>query len=92
MHIIESTMEVIASDRPGLLSRIGIALAVYDARLYNAKTATYGSPVEDIFFITDKEGQTYLLRMPIKTDACLSKFIIDTLARDLGCSNPPPLP
>ena len=41
------------------MSRIGIALAVYDARLHIAKIATYGSRVEDIFFITDKVGQTY---------------------------------
>ena len=70
-------MEVIASDRPGLLSRIGIALAVSDARLHNAKIATYGSRVEDIFFITDKEDQP--ITDPIKIES-LTNFIIDTLA------------
>ncbi len=72
-----TTMEVIASDRPGLLSRIGIALAVSDARLHNAKIATYGSRVEDIFFITDKEDQP--ITDPIKIES-LTNFIIDTLA------------
>ena len=47
-------MEVIASDRPGFLSRVGTALALSDVRLHGAKIATYGSRVEDIFFITDK--------------------------------------
>ena len=50
-------MEVIASDRPGLLSCIGIALNVSDARLHNAYFATYGSQIEDMFINTDKEDQ-----------------------------------
>lgn len=70
-------MEVIASDRPGFLSRIGIALARSDVRLYNAKIATYGSRVEDIFFITDKEDQP--ITDPIKIES-LTNFIIDILA------------
>lgn len=70
-------MEVIASDRPGFLSRIGIALARSDVRLHNAKIATYGSRVEDIFFITDKEDQP--ITDPIKIES-LTNFIIDILA------------
>lgn len=50
-------MEVIAADRPGFLSRIGTALTVCDIRLQGAKIATYGSRVEDIFFITDKKDR-----------------------------------
>lgn len=70
-------MEVVASDRPGFLSRIGIALAGSGVRLHNAKIATYGSRVEDIFFITDKEDQP--ITDPIKIES-LTNFIIDTLA------------
>ena len=70
-------MEVIATDGPGFLSRIGIALAGSDMRLHNAKIATYGSRVEDIFFITDKKDQP--ITDPIKIES-LTNFIIDTLA------------
>ncbi|MFT5426610.1 MAG: [protein-PII] uridylyltransferase, partial [Gammaproteobacteria bacterium] len=68
-------MEVIASDRPGFLSRVGIALAGCDVRLYGAKIATYGSRVEDIFFISDKKDQP--ITDPIKIES-LTNFIIDT--------------
>ena len=70
-------MEVTASDRPGFLSRIGIALAGSDVRLHGAKIATYGSRVEDIFFITDKEDQAII--DPIKIES-ITNFVIDTLA------------
>ncbi len=70
-------MEVIASDRPGFLSRVGIALARCDVRLHGAKIATYGSRAEDIFFITDKADQP--ITDPIKLED-LTNFIIETLA------------
>ncbi len=67
-------MEVIASDRPGLLSKIGAALMNCQMRLQNAKIATFGERAEDIFFITDKnnlpindEKQQKCLRDTIKT-------------------------
>jgi len=46
-------MEVIAADRPGLLSVIGWALADCKVRLQNAKIATFGERAEDVFFLTD---------------------------------------
>jgi len=51
-----TVMEVISSDRPGLLSQIGKALQECDVRLQNAKIATLGARVEDIFFVTDAEN------------------------------------
>jgi len=50
-------MEVVASDRPGILSSIGQALMACGVRLQNAKIATLGARVEDIFFITDEDNQ-----------------------------------
>jgi len=70
-------MEVIASDRPGFLSRVGTALALSDVRLHGAKIATYGSRVEDIFFITDKEDQA--ITDPVKFES-LTNFIIESLS------------
>lgn len=46
-------MEVIAGDRPGLLSVIGWTLADCEVRLQNAKIATFGERAEDVFFLTD---------------------------------------
>ena len=70
-------MEVIASDRPGFLSRVGIALSVCDVRLHGAKIATYGSRVEDIFFITDKEDQPITDLVKFES---LTNFIIEILS------------
>lgn len=47
---------VSAADRPGLLSRVGLALRFCGARLQGAKIATYGERAEDIFFITTPDN------------------------------------
>ena len=72
-----TVMEVITTDRPGLLSHVGMALEFCGARLQSAKIATYGARVEDIFFITDRQNQ--MITDPIKLE-CLSKSIIQSLA------------
>jgi len=48
-----TVMEVVAADRPGLLSAVGWALADCRIRLQNAKIATFGERAEDFFFLTD---------------------------------------
>jgi [protein-PII] uridylyltransferase len=48
-------LELIATDRPGLLSKVGQAFTRCGIRLYNAKISTIGSRAEDIFYITDPE-------------------------------------
>jgi [protein-PII] uridylyltransferase len=50
-------LELTAPDRPGLLARIGRIFLEYDLSLQNAKIATLGERVEDVFFITDDKGQ-----------------------------------
>jgi len=49
-------VEVTAQDRPGLLYRIFQAFAICKVRLVNAKVGTFGEHVEDVFFITDRDG------------------------------------
>lgn len=49
-------MELIASDRPGLLSLVGEAMVKCGVILQNAKVATIGAHVEDVFYITDRAG------------------------------------
>ncbi len=46
-------LEVYCTDQPGLLSKVGQALIACQIRLKNAKIATFGSHVEDLFYITD---------------------------------------
>jgi [protein-PII] uridylyltransferase len=50
-------MEVVASDRPGLLSVIARVLAECNIQLQNAKISTLGERVEDIFFITNENNR-----------------------------------
>lgn len=48
-------LELVATDRPGLLSKVGQAFTKSGVRLYNAKISTIGSRAEDIFYLTDQE-------------------------------------
>ncbi|MAN51997.1 MULTISPECIES: [protein-PII] uridylyltransferase [unclassified Marinimicrobium] len=52
-----TVLEVISPDRPGLLACIGRVFLQFDILLQNAKIATLGERVEDVFFITDNEGE-----------------------------------
>ena len=52
-----SVIEVIAPDRPGLLARVGQIFLDFDLSVQNAKIATLGERVEDVFFVTDAHNQ-----------------------------------
>ncbi|MBX9754990.1 MAG: ACT domain-containing protein, partial [Pseudomonadaceae bacterium] len=52
-----TVLELTAPDRPGLLARIGKIFLDFDLSLQNAKIATLGERVEDVFFITDARHQ-----------------------------------
>ncbi|NKB32046.1 MAG: [protein-PII] uridylyltransferase [Pseudomonadales bacterium] len=52
-----STLEVNCPDQPGILASVGKILAVNDVNLKDARITTLGERVEDLFFITDKDGQ-----------------------------------
>jgi [protein-PII] uridylyltransferase len=52
-----TVMEVVTSDRPGLLARIGVAMASHDVRLHSARIATFGERVEDFFFVSEHDGR-----------------------------------
>lgn len=51
-----TVLEVISPDRPGLLACIGRIFLQFGLQLQNAKIATLGERVEDVFFITDSQG------------------------------------
>jgi [protein-PII] uridylyltransferase len=50
-------LELVATDRPGLLSKVGQAFTRCGVRLYNAKISTIGSRAEDIFYITGPDDR-----------------------------------
>ncbi len=55
-HRQGTVMELIATDRPGLLSKVGRAFSQCDVRLFNARISTIGSRAEDIFLLTGKDN------------------------------------
>jgi [protein-PII] uridylyltransferase len=56
-HVNNHTiMEIKTIDRPGVLSRIAEAFKKCKIRVKNAQITTFGSHVEDVFFITDYEN------------------------------------
>lgn len=73
----KSAMEVIATDRPGFLSCVGIAMQRCGVRLQNAKIATFGERVEDVFFITDRNNKP--ITRPVQLER-LRQSIIDSLS------------
>ena len=70
-------MEVSTMDRPGVLSRIGTAMALCGTRLLGAKIATYGERVEDIFYIRNNDNNA--INDPLKFE-CLKNSILDALS------------
>jgi [protein-PII] uridylyltransferase len=54
-----TVMEVIAVDRPGLLSEIGSAMEQCEVNLLDARIATFGERAEDYFYITDRRRRPF---------------------------------
>ncbi len=52
-----TTLELITTDRAGLLSTIGQAFTELNIQLHDAKITTIGSRAEDMFYISDQQGQ-----------------------------------
>jgi [protein-PII] uridylyltransferase len=52
-----TVIELVASDRPGLLFQVGQIFERYGVVLKNAKVLTIGERVEDVFFLTTEGNQ-----------------------------------
>ena len=52
-----TAMEVSACDRPGFLARIGRVFLEQELRVHNARIATVGERVDDVFFLTDRSDR-----------------------------------
>jgi [protein-PII] uridylyltransferase len=72
----QTMMKVLAYDRPGLLSEIGSAMQACGVTLHKAKIATYGEKAEDIFFVTDNQGNELT---DVEQLNCLEQTIIEGL-------------
>ena len=72
----QTMMKVIAYDRPGLLSQIGAAMHACEVTLHKAKIATFGEKAEDIFIISDVQGNTITDQKKFK---CLEQTITEGL-------------
>ncbi len=57
-------MEIVASDRPGLLCKIGQILRDHEIPIQTAKVMTIGERAEDVFYITDKADN------PLSSETC----------------------
>ncbi|MEM7250778.1 MAG: [protein-PII] uridylyltransferase [Pseudomonadota bacterium] len=75
-----TVIEVVCADRPGVLSRVGWALSQCGASLQNAKVATFGERVEDIFYVSAREGG------PLDDDQCKAfrENLLEALAAPLS--------
>ncbi len=56
----ETAILLRTSNRPGLLSAIAQVLAAAHLRLHSARIATIGEQVEDIFFVSEEDGDALL--------------------------------
>ncbi len=66
-------LELITTDRAGLLSTIGKVFGKLNIQLHDARITTIGSRAEDMFYITDQQSQ------PIKDNDMLDKIRQDIL-------------
>jgi [protein-PII] uridylyltransferase len=70
-------LELIATDRPGLLSKVGQAFRRCNVRVHNARISTIGSRAEDIFLISDRSDR------PL-TDEATRRTLKETLIELVG--------
>ena len=72
----DTIVELIATDRPGLLSKVGQAFCKVGVRLRDARIATIGSRAEDIFRVTDTKDQPLMDdTLKIKLRSALIEFV-----------------
>jgi len=70
-----TAIEVTAGDRPGLLSRIARAMLEAGVRVHNARIATVGERVDDVFFVTDPDNQLLPPEMIETIHACIARHL-----------------
>ena len=68
-------MELVAGDRPGLLSMVGQAFIEFDVNIETAKILTIGERAEDVFYVVDGKGN------PLSDETCqkLRKRLVERI-------------
>lgn len=79
-----TVLELIAGDRPGLLSEIGQALVREGIELHGARIVTVGERAEDVFYLTGGDGAP----LDSRTQSRLAKALTEALDRPLAPSIP----
>ncbi len=51
-----TVIEIIAGDRPGLLSQVAKVFMTEGVKIYTSKIMTVGERAEDVFYVTDDSG------------------------------------
>lgn len=72
-------LRLYAADRPGVLSQIGQVFQEHKIRLHNARIATFGERIEDVFYITTPDKQ-------LITDKDILKKLEDTIIQALSAT------
>lgn len=75
-----TAVDIHTLDRPGLLAHIGRIFMRFELLVQNARIATLGERAEDVFFITDLDGE------PV-SDPALCQELQETLTRELDDKN-----
>jgi [protein-PII] uridylyltransferase len=71
-----TVMRLTTLDRPGLLAEVGAVFQECGVRLHNAKIATVGAEVDDVFFITTRDDAPIACESAL---ACLRREIYNRL-------------
>jgi [protein-PII] uridylyltransferase len=74
-------LRIVAADRPGLLARIGLIFMEQHIGVHNAKIATLGERIDDVFFITDDQDRPITDPERIET---LRRIICERIDEEIG--------
>ena len=77
-----TVMELVASDRPGLLSAVGQVFIRQHIDIDTAKIMTVGERAEDVFYISDEQGLPLDQRAKAALEAALVERLETTPAKN----------
>ncbi|MGB5577904.1 MAG: ACT domain-containing protein, partial [Woeseiaceae bacterium] len=75
-----TVLEIVAADRPGLLSQIGRVFIEREVDIEAAKIMTIGERAEDVFYISDESGNA----LDEASQEDLRKALLSRLDSDLN--------